>query len=99
MHEYPHENGDVIVLGPQVFVSRDEAVLNWKGRNYVSQAERDRLWALAKARYGIMLGLRAERDRLRAVVAAVQAASGSIAAWVDAYDTLRLQLGEEATDG
>jgi hypothetical protein len=43
MHEYPHENGDVIVLGPQVFVSRDEAVLNWKGRNYVSQAERDRL--------------------------------------------------------
>jgi hypothetical protein len=68
MYEYPHENGDVIVLGPQVFVSRDEAVLNWKGRNYVSQAERDRLWAVAKARYGVMLGLRAERDRLRAVV-------------------------------
>jgi hypothetical protein len=73
MHEYPHENGDVIVLGPQVFVSRDEAVLNWKGRNYVSQAERDRLWAVAKARYGVMLGLRAERDRLRAVVEAARA--------------------------
>jgi hypothetical protein len=48
MDEYPHENGDVIVLGPQVFVSRDEAVLNWKGRNYVSQAERDRLRAVVE---------------------------------------------------
>jgi hypothetical protein len=49
MDEYPHENGDVIVLGPQVFVSRDGAVLNWKGRNYVPQAERDRLRAVVEA--------------------------------------------------
>lgn len=51
MDEYPYENGDVIVLGPQVFVSRDEAVLNWKGCNYVPQedpAERDRLRALVE---------------------------------------------------
>lgn len=51
MDEYPYENGDVIVLGPQVFVSRDEAVLNWKGCNYVPQedpAERDRLRAVVQ---------------------------------------------------
>lgn len=52
MSEYPHDSGDVIVLGPQVFVSRDEAVLNWKGCNYVPQdivAERNELQAVVDA--------------------------------------------------
>lgn len=84
MDEYPYENGDVIVLGPQVFVSRDEAVLNWEGRNYVPQedpAERDRLRARVlelEAQVGereqhlrdALKDMRAERDRLRAVVEA-----------------------------
>jgi hypothetical protein len=32
---YPYEEGDVIVLGPELIASRDGAVLCWKGRHYV----------------------------------------------------------------
>lgn len=39
MPEYPYEDGDVIVLGPECFVSKDESVLCWKGENYVPQPE------------------------------------------------------------
>jgi hypothetical protein len=35
--DYPHADGSVLVLGPQSFVSKDGAVLNWQGRNYVPQ--------------------------------------------------------------
>lgn len=34
---YPHESGDVTVLGPGVFVADDGSVLNWDGENYVPQ--------------------------------------------------------------
>jgi hypothetical protein len=34
---YPYEDGDTLVLGPQVFVAKDGAVLNWRGTNYVPQ--------------------------------------------------------------
>lgn len=39
MREYPIEEGDVILLGPECFVSKDGSVLNWKGVNYVPQRE------------------------------------------------------------
>jgi hypothetical protein len=39
MTDYPYEDGDVIVLGPETFVSKDGAVLCWKGENYTPQPE------------------------------------------------------------
>jgi hypothetical protein len=36
--EYPYESGDVIVLGPDIFVSKDGKVISWKGENFVPQA-------------------------------------------------------------
>jgi hypothetical protein len=34
---YPYESGDVIVLGPEIFVAKDGSVINWNGKNYVPQ--------------------------------------------------------------
>lgn len=31
---YPYRSGDVLVLGPQMFVSADGSVINWRGENY-----------------------------------------------------------------
>lgn len=31
---YPYKDGDVTVLGPEVFVSDDETVICWRGENY-----------------------------------------------------------------
>lgn len=31
---YPHQDGDVTVLGPEVFASTDGGVISWKGSNY-----------------------------------------------------------------
>ncbi|MFE9906438.1 hypothetical protein [Streptomyces achromogenes] len=36
---YPHQDGDVTVLGPRVFVTNDGAVINWRGVNYVPQPD------------------------------------------------------------
>ncbi|MGH8964391.1 MAG: hypothetical protein ACRDXB_03545, partial [Actinomycetes bacterium] len=33
-HPYPYQDGDVVVLGPEIFVSMDGEVICWKGRNY-----------------------------------------------------------------
>lgn len=35
--EYPYQDGDVTVLGPETFASNDGAVISWKGDNYVPQ--------------------------------------------------------------
>ena len=35
---YPHDDGDVTVLGPEIFASRDGVVISWRGENYVRQA-------------------------------------------------------------
>jgi hypothetical protein len=35
--EYPFEDGDVTVIGPEAFVAQDGTVFCWKGRNYVPQ--------------------------------------------------------------
>jgi hypothetical protein len=32
---YPHQDGDVTVLGPEVFASPDGEVISWAGVNYV----------------------------------------------------------------
>jgi hypothetical protein len=37
--EYPHPDGDVIRLGPEVFASSDGAAVCWKGENYVRYDE------------------------------------------------------------
>ncbi|GGR70921.1 MULTISPECIES: hypothetical protein [Streptomyces] len=37
--QYPHQDGDVTVLGPRVFVSNDGVVINWRGVNYVPQPD------------------------------------------------------------
>jgi hypothetical protein len=34
---YPHQDGDVTVLGPEIFVDQDGNVICWKGENYVPQ--------------------------------------------------------------
>lgn len=31
---YPYRNGDVLVLGPEIFVDQDNETINWKGVNY-----------------------------------------------------------------
>lgn len=42
---YPRAEGDVTVLGPEIFASQDERVINWKGRNYTPQSAFDSLLA------------------------------------------------------
>jgi len=37
--ELPAEEGDVTVLGPEVFASRDRSVISWRGENYVLQRQ------------------------------------------------------------
>lgn len=32
--EYPYEEGDTIVLGPEIFASKDRSVISWQGENY-----------------------------------------------------------------
>ncbi len=31
---YPYQDGDVIILGPEVFASTDGEAISWKGANY-----------------------------------------------------------------
>lgn len=38
---FPREEGDVIVVGPGCFVSKDGGVLNWRGTNYVQQTQQE----------------------------------------------------------
>lgn len=40
--EYPHQDGDVTVLGPEIFASADGKVICWKGVNYVPQPKLER---------------------------------------------------------
>lgn len=35
--KYPYRDGDVTVLGPEIFASPDGQVISWKGENYVPQ--------------------------------------------------------------
>lgn len=37
MAKYPYEDGDVTVLGPEIFVDADGKVISWKGANFVPQ--------------------------------------------------------------
>jgi hypothetical protein len=39
---FPYEDGDVTVLGPEVFATKDGAVISWKGENYVRHTDQDR---------------------------------------------------------
>jgi hypothetical protein len=50
-HYYPYQDGDVIVLGPEIFVAEDKSVICWRGENYVPQdllfkaeTQRDQAW-------------------------------------------------------
>lgn len=35
--EFPYQDGDVTVLGPEIFASKDDTVICWRGTNYVRQ--------------------------------------------------------------
>lgn len=35
--DYPYQDGDTIVLGPEIFASLDEKTVAWKGQNYEKQ--------------------------------------------------------------
>lgn len=35
---YPHADGDLTILGPEIFVSSDRKVICWKGENYIPQS-------------------------------------------------------------
>lgn len=39
--DFPYQDGDVTVLGPEVFASADGQVISWRGENYVRQAQPD----------------------------------------------------------
>lgn len=36
---FPYKDGDLTVLGPEIFASGDGSVLSWKGENYVPQEQ------------------------------------------------------------
>jgi hypothetical protein len=36
--QYPHKDGDITVLGPEIFASLDGDVISWRGENYTRQA-------------------------------------------------------------
>jgi rubrerythrin len=40
--EYPRQDGDFTVIGPECFASEDGSVISWRGENYVRQAALDR---------------------------------------------------------
>lgn len=42
--EFPHQDGDLTVLGPEVFTDPRGDVISWKGEDYVRQADRDRAY-------------------------------------------------------
>lgn len=41
--QYPFEDGDVIILGPECFASKDGNVISWRGENYINQSAVQRL--------------------------------------------------------
>lgn len=50
---YPHKDGDVTVLGPQIFVGylpNGRPVINWKGENFEPQRLTVRAWWNNKVR-------------------------------------------------
>lgn len=59
--EYPVKDGDVTVLGPEVFASQDGAVICWRGENYVRQDAR------VKSLGVLALQIEGIADRLAAV--------------------------------
>lgn len=77
--DFPYQDGDVTVLGPQIFASKDDTVISWKGENYVRHTEQDRapsdltpdaLYELASAVRDLASAVRLERaDRTITVTA------------------------------
>jgi hypothetical protein len=39
VRSYPYRDGDVTVLGPEIFASKGGAVISWRGENYVRQQD------------------------------------------------------------
>jgi hypothetical protein len=37
--DYPRDEGDTTVIGPECFAAKDGSVLNWRGQNYVPQPD------------------------------------------------------------
>lgn len=40
---YPYQSGDVMVIGPDAFVSDDGEVIVWRGENYRREPSNNRL--------------------------------------------------------
>jgi hypothetical protein len=36
---FPYRDGDVTVLGPEIFASNDESTICWRGETYVRQSD------------------------------------------------------------
>jgi hypothetical protein len=62
---YPRNEGDVTVLGPQVFASRDGAVINWRGENYTPQRLSLRASVNNKVRVPLIEAWRGAREAVR----------------------------------
>jgi hypothetical protein len=37
--EFPYKDGDITVLGPEIFASKGGAVICWRGENYIRQQD------------------------------------------------------------
>ena len=37
--DFPYRDGDITVLGPEIFANADQSVICWRGQNYTRQPE------------------------------------------------------------
>ncbi|WP_327592485.1 hypothetical protein [Streptomyces chartreusis] len=58
MAKYPYEDGDVTVLGPEIFLDADGKVISWKGENYVPQNRLRLAHAARRVKEGQLDGIR-----------------------------------------
>lgn len=75
--EFPYQDGDVTVLGPEIFASKDGAVISWRGENYTRQEFHelevredltpDAIYELASSVRDLASSLRLERADRRGV--------------------------------
>lgn len=98
--EYPRQDGDLTVLGPEAFASSDGQVISWRGLNYVPQVDNQ---PLAEARRDIHEALvvlpAPEADRVRALVARLEtAAHAAVGQPAEAHDTDRAAILREAIE-
>lgn len=95
--KYPHPDGDITVLGPEIFASSDGQVICWKGENYVPQGlpvpdDRRERFAQYAAAIDKVTGGTCPADILDAVIAV---ADRERAALMRAHVALATQAGKD----